>query len=112
MGVNALKVMTGKPCTSWGDKEVKAMTNEELWGHIMEGTNNNWPMSSGTGNSVPNYLMPNHGYSVLRGLQLKKPDGSDGPKLIQMMNPHGNSRYNYTGPWKESSHNWTESYRK
>jgi len=54
--------------------------------------------------------MPNHAYTVLEGMQLTNADGSEGPKLVKIRNPHGNSRYNSYGPWKRDSGKWTESY--
>ena len=56
--------------------------------------------------------MPNHAYTVLRGMQLKNPDRSDGPKLIEIRNPHGNSRYNNRGPWNRWSKNWTADFKE
>jgi hypothetical protein len=54
--------------------------------------------------------MPSHAYTVLGGLQLKNPDGSDGPRLIEIRNPHGNSRYNNRGPWNRYSDKWTPGF--
>jgi len=82
---------------------------------MMKATENNWPMACGTNRDVPNYLFGEHAYTVLGAFQLKNPDGSDGPKLIKIRNPHGTtskSRYNTLGPWRIDSDKWTDSYQK
>jgi hypothetical protein len=77
----------------------------------MKGTVNNWPMTTGTSYNAKTYLMPNHAYTILKGFQLKNPDGSDGPKLIEIRNPHGSSRYNNRGPWSIRSDKWTADFK-
>jgi len=78
----------------------------------MKATENNWPMACGTGKYPPSYLVKTHAYTVLRGMQLKNPDGSNGPKLIKIRNPHGIASYTKSGPWKIDSDKWTSSYLK
>jgi len=69
-------------------------------------------MTTGTNYPAKDYLMPNHAYTVLEGLQLKNPNGSDGPKLIKIRNPHGSSRYHRRGPWGVKSTKWTADFKK
>jgi len=45
-------------------------------------------------------------------VQLTNEDGSEGPKLVKIRNPHGNSRYISLGPWRPSSDKWTASYKE
>jgi len=98
------------PTSSWKSKELAEKGDDFLWKLIMKGTKNNWPMTTATTWQAPNYLMPNHVYTVLEGMQLSNADGSEGPKLVKIRNPHGNSRYNNRGPWKRDSDKWTASY--
>jgi hypothetical protein len=100
------------PTSSWSKEELKKKGDDYLWKIIMKATKNNWPMACGTRNWAPNYLYPSHAYTVLSGMQLKNKDGSEGPKLIKIRNPHGRARYNERGPWGSSSDKWTDSYKK
>ena len=100
------------PTSSWTSTELEEKGNDYLWKLIMKGTKNNWPMTTATRSVAPNYLMPNHAYTVLKGMQLTNEDGSEGPKLIKIRNPHGNSRYNNRGPWSRSSDKWTADFKK
>lgn len=71
------------PTSHYSSKELIAAGGDAfVWKIIMKGTVNNWPMTTGTSNPAKDYLMPNHAYTVLKGIQLKNPNGSDGPKLI------------------------------
>jgi hypothetical protein len=95
----ALKSLTGMPIESYNIARVTKGADglDKLWNIIMEATENNWPMATHTGGwvkPISTYLIPTHVYSVLGGKQLKNPDGSDGPKLVEIRNPWGNSRYN------------------
>jgi len=110
----ALRTLTGMPTSGWNMNEFKDKGGDDrLWEIIMKCEKNNWPMATSThpwGDTFPTYLMPSHAYTVLGGKQLINADGSEGPKLVKIRNPHGNSRYNNRGPWRRDSENWTDSY--
>jgi hypothetical protein len=70
------------PTSSWSSTELEEKGDDYLWKLIMKATKNNWPMTTATRTNAPNYLMPNHAYTVLQGMQLTNKDGSEGPKLV------------------------------
>merc|ERR1712166_396683 len=90
----ALRTLTGMPTSGWNMNEFKDKGGDDrLWEIIMKCEKNNWPMATAThpwGDKFPTYLMPSHAYTVLGGKQLINADGSEGPKLVKIRNPHGN----------------------
>jgi hypothetical protein len=117
MSESAMRILTGMPTSYISSKSIKDKGGGgdiKVWDLIMKGTVDNYPMTTGTSNSAPTYLMPSHAYTILRGKQLINPDGSNGPKLIEIRNPHGNSRYINRGPWSPfiKPNKWTEDFKK
>jgi hypothetical protein len=113
----AFKLFTGKPVKTHSTLPYQG-NPDEIWRVIMEAEKMNNPMTGST--PCPKmtewrftkYLPLRHAFTVLGGMQLKNPDGSDGPRLVKMRNPWGFSMYNDAGPWGRNSDKWTDDFKK
>lgn len=58
------------PITHWSYEQFKKekVPEDKVWDLIMKGGVNNYPMTTGTNSVAPDYLMPLHAYTVLKGL--------------------------------------------
>ena len=54
-------------------------------------------------------LVPGHAYSLLGVYELKDRNGGTVERLVHMRNPWANEKY--TGPWSDSSRNWTADFK-
>ena len=48
MTSSALKFLTGMPVTRYSASELRQKGDDFLWNFIMKGTENKWPMTTGT----------------------------------------------------------------
>lgn len=55
-------------------------------------------------------LVPGHAYTLLGCYELKDSSGRVVERLMHLRNPWANETY--TGPWNDSSRNWTEDFKR
>jgi len=91
----------------FGDADSERITDDEaLWNYILEGENNDYPMSVACDLAFGN-LVTEHAYTILGAVELQK-DGQPYEKLVKLRNPWAKEQYD--GPWSDNDSNWTEDF--
>ena len=82
------------------------LNGDLLWEKLMNGQNNKFLMSAGSGKNNNNGIVSGHAYSILGIKELS----SENVRLIKLRNPYG--EVEWTGDWSDKSEIWTEKLKK
>jgi calpain-15 len=102
----AMRILTGAPSEQFRSDQ---MSSSEIWTIIMNADKKNYALTAATQKKSFG-LVPGHAYSLLGCYELKDSSGRVVEQLVHMRNPW--AKETYTGPWNDSSRNWTEDYKR
>ena len=113
----ALRFLTGAPCTRFHNKEERSSS---IWGDILEAYRNQWIVCAASrpeqeegitpGENIEDVvgLVSQHAYSLILAKEIRSVRGTE--RIILLRNPWG--RFEWTGDWSKDSRLWTPQLKQ